>query len=318
MRVNSASGQTRILLSFGCVYLFWGSTYLAMRYGVEVLPPFVLASSRFLIAGPLLLGLSAAFGMKWRPTGQEVGRLTIIGVLMLGCGNTSVIWAEQYLSTGLAALLVAAIPLYAALIEMVLPDGEGLAARGWVGVSAGFAGLVLLLWPELRSGLHGDSREIVACAVTLAGSLCWTSASILSRRSKIEISGLASAGWQIVFGGLFCTLLMVATRGYHGAHWGLQAWTSVLYLVVFGSTLTFTAYIYLLNHVAVSKVATYAYINPVIAVILGAVFLRERFVAVEYVGMAAILAAVFLVTSSKMKSGKPTVVDEDLAVGFEA
>lgn len=289
-----------------------------MRYGVEVLPPFVLGSARFLIAGPLLLGLSAIFRMKMWPTKQEMIRLAIIGVLMLGCGNTSVIWAEQYISTGLAALLVASIPVYAALIEMMLPNGEGLSARGWIGVCIGFGGMVFLLWPGLRSGLHGDSKQIIAAAVTLAGTLCWTSASIISRRSTIRISGFASAGWQILFGGLFNVVMMFATHGYHGGHWGFQAWASVLYLVTFGSTLTYTAYIYLLDNVAVSKVATYAYVNPMIAVILGVIFLHEHFEPVEYVGTGSILLAVFLVTSSKTKTGAPAVVDEDLAVGFEA
>jgi len=289
-----------------------------MRFGVEVLPPFVLGSARFLISGPLLLGLSAIFGIKIRPSRQELGRLAIIGVLMLGCGNTAVIWAEQYIPTGLAALLVASIPLYAALIEMLLPKGEGLPLRGWLGIGIGFAGLVFLLWPGLRSGMRGDSRQIIAAGVTLAGALCWTVASVISRRSTIGISGFAAAGWQMVFGALFDVCLMVATGGYRGAHWGMQAWASVLYLVTFGSLLTYTAYIFLLDNVAVSKVATYAYVNPVIAVILGAIFLQEHLVAVEYVGMGAILLAVFLVTSSKMKSGATTVVDEDLVQRQEA
>ncbi len=318
MPANSSSKRTRILLSFACVYLFWGSTYLAMRFGVEVLPPFVLGSARFLISGPLLLGLSAIFGIKIRPSRQELGRLAIIGVLMLGCGNTAVIWAEQYIPTGLAALLVASIPLYAALIEMLLPKGEGLPLRGWLGIGIGFAGLVFLLWPGLRSGMRGDLRQIIAAGVTLAGALCWTVASVISRRSTIGISGFAAAGWQMVFGALFDVCLMVSTGGYRGAHWGVQAWASVLYLVTFGSLLTYTAYIFLLDNVAVSKVATYAYVNPVIAVILGAIFLQEHLVAMEYVGMGAILLAVFLVTSSKMKSGATTVVDEDLKLGQEA
>jgi drug/metabolite transporter (DMT)-like permease len=117
---------------------------------------------------------------------------------------------------------------------------------------------------------------------------------------------------------VFNVLMMLATKGYHGAQWGLQAWASTLYLVAFGSILTYTAYVYLLDHVAVSKVATYAYVNPVIAVILGVILLKERFVAVEYVGMAAILVAVFLVTSSKMKSGAASAADEDVAAGLEA
>jgi drug/metabolite transporter (DMT)-like permease len=289
-----------------------------MRYGVEVLPPFVLASARYLIAGSIMLALSAILKLKMWPSRQEFGRLAIIGVLMLGCGNTAVMWAEQYIPIGLAALLVASIPLYAALIEMALPHGEGLPVQGWIGVGIGFVGMVFLLWPKLRLGLHGDSREIIAAVVTLVGTVCWTAASVISRRSTIRISGFAAAGWQIVFGGLFNLGIMAVTGGYHGAQWGMKAWGSIFYLVVFGSLITYTAYIYLLDNVAVSKVATYAYINPVIAVILGVIFLRERFVAVECVGMGATLLAVFLVTSAKMKSGKPNVVDEDLAVRQQA
>ncbi len=289
-----------------------------MRYGVEVLPPFVLASARYLIAGPIMLTLAAIFKLKMWPSRREWGLLAIIGVLMLGCGNTAVIWAEQYIPSGLAALLVTAIPLYAALIEMVLPHGEGLSARGWIGIWVGLTSMVFLLWPGLRTGLHGDSRQIVAGVVTLIGTLCWTVASVISRRSTIRISGVASAGWQMMFGGVFNLGLMALSGGYHGAQWGMKAWGSIFYLVLFGSLITYTAYIYLLDNVAVSKVATYAYVNPVIAVILGAIFLKERFVAVEYVGMGGILLAVFLVTSSKMKSGRPNVVDEDLAVRQQA
>ncbi len=317
MHANSPTNRTRILLSFACVYLFWGSTYLAMRFGVEVLPPFMLGSARFLLAGVVMLAASAVLHMKMWPSRSELVRLVIIGILMIGCGNTSVLWSEQYIPTGLASLLVASIPLYAALIEMVLPNGEGLPVRGWIGVCVGFAGLVFLLWPKLHEGLNGDSRQIIAAGVTLVGTLCWTSASIVSRRSTFRISGFATAGWEMLFGGLFNVLMMVATNGYHGAKWGMQAWASTLYLVTFGSILTYSAYIYLLNNVAVSKVATYAYINPIIAVILGAIVLKEHFVAVEYVGMGAILIAVFLVTSSKMKSGATTIVDKDLAAGQE-
>jgi drug/metabolite transporter (DMT)-like permease len=318
MPSTSSPNRTQILASFGCVYVFWGATFLAMRVGVEVLPPFVLASARYVIAAPLLLGFAAILRLKIWPTRREMGRLAIIGMLMLGCGNTTVIWAEQYIPSGLAALLVASIPLYAALIEAVLPGGEGLPVRGWIGVFLGFAGMVFLLWPGLRSGLHGDTREIIVAAVTLAGALCWTVASVISRRSTIHIHGVAAAGWQMVFGGLFNMGLMVVSGGYHGARWGMQAWGSIFYLVIFGSLITYTAYIYLLDNVAVSKVATYAFVNPVIAVILGAIFVHEHFVAVEYVGMGGILLAVFLVTSSKMKSGKPNVVDQDLAVRQQA
>jgi drug/metabolite transporter (DMT)-like permease len=318
MPTHSSPNRTQILVSFCCVYVFWGGTYLAMRYGVEVLPPFVLGLARYLIAGPIMLGLAAIFKLKIRPTRREWVRLAIIGVLMLGCGNTAVLWAEQYIPSGLAALIVTAIPLFAALIEMMLPRGEGLTLRGWIGICVGLVAMVFLLWPGLHDGLHGDMRGIIAAVVTLGGTLCWTATSVISRRSTFRISGVASAGWQMVFGGVFNLGLLSVTRDYHGAQWGIKAWASIFYLVVFGSLITYTAYLYLLDNVAVSKVATYAYVNPVIAVILGAIFVKERFVPVEYVGMAGILLAVFLVTSSKTKSGKPSIVDEDLAVKQEA
>ena len=318
MPPTSSPNRARILASFVCVYVFWGGTFLAMRFGVEVLSPFALGAARYLIAAPLFLGLSAIFRLRMWPTLREFGTLAIIGVLMLGCGNTAVIWAEQYIPSGLAALLVASIPLYAALIELILPHDEGLPIRGWIGIFIGFAGLAFLLWPGIREGLHGDSKQIIAAVVTLIGSLCWTCASVISRRSAVHISPLASAGWQVLVGGLFNMCLMLATGGYRDAHWGTKAWASIGYLVIFGSLITYTAYLYLLDNVAVSKVATYAFVNPLIAVILGAVVVHERLSSIEYLGMAAILIAVFLVTGSKMHSGKPNVIDEDLAVRQQA
>lgn len=318
MPSSSSPNQTRILLSFGCIYFFWGSTFLAMRYGVEVLPPFVLASSRFLIAAPIALGLCLLFKRPVRPCPRELGMLALIGILMLSFGNPGIIWSEQYISSGLASLLAATIPLYAALIETLLPNDGGLPARGWLGIFVGFIGLAFLLWPGLRSSLHGDSSQIVAAGIALFGAFSWTCASVISRRTKLRIGGFAAAGWQMLFGGLFNFFVMLALGRYHHAQWGTQAWGSIAYLVVFGSLAGFTAYIYLLDHVPVSKVATYAYVNPVIAVVLGAVMLHERFVPVEYVGMGAVLLAVFLVTGAKLKTGAVNVVDEDVAAGGRA
>ncbi len=299
----SPGSRATILICFACVYLFWGSTYLAMRYGVEVLPPFVLASLRYCIAGPLLLGICLLRGDSIRLTSRrDLQILATIGILMLVGGNTTVIWAEQYLPSGLAALIIASIPIYAALIEAFRPRGESLHPRGWIGIAIGFIGLVLLLWPGLRTGLHGDTHQMIASFVLLGGALSWTIASILSRQTKVSISGMAAAGWQMLFGGVVNLLILGATRQWHGAHWGVQAWASVLWLVVFGSLITYTAYIYLLDHVVVSKVATYAYVNPIIAVALGAIFLHERFVPIEWAGMAAILIAVFLVNISKTQA----------------
>jgi drug/metabolite transporter (DMT)-like permease len=303
----------RVLFAFACVYIFWGSTYLAIRFGVQVISPFVLGSVRFLIAGPLMLGICAARGLKLRQTPRDFAMLLVIGILVLGIGNQGVVWAEQYLASGLAALLVAVIPLYVALIEVILPGGEGLRARGWAGIGIGFAGLVALLWPGLREGLHSRSGMLLGSIVCILAAFSWTCGSVLSRRAKLAASAFVAAGWEMLFAGVFNCALIFVIEGRNSlarAHFSMQAFWSILWLIIFGSLVGYSAYIYLLDNVPVAKVSTYAYINPIVAVILGAIFLRERLVPVEYLGMAAILIAVYLVTSSKLQSGTPVATLE--------
>ena len=292
------------MIAFACVYLFWGSTYVAIRFGVEVIPPLVLASTRFLIAGPLMLALCALRGMPLRQSWRDLGLLAAIGILMLGLGNTGLVWAEQYLPSGLASLLIAVIPIYVALLEAWLPQGERLSGRGWLGIAAGFAGLIVLLSPGLREGMHGQSRQMLGSAVAVGGAFAWTCGSILSRRAKLRASAFVAAGWEMLFAGLFNLGLMLGTGGTYRVAWPRQAVWSIAWLIVFGSLVGYTAYIYLLEHVPVAKVSTYAYVNPIVAVMLGALLLGERMIGIEYVGMAAILIAVYLVTSSKMNAAR--------------
>ena len=314
----------RILIAFACVYVFWGSTYLAMRTGVEVLAPLALASTRFLISGPLMLGVCLLRGLPLGLTRRDLLLLIGIGILMLGIGNAGVVFAEQYIPTGLAALLFAAIPLYVALIEAILPrsqahGSERLSARGWLGIAIGFLGIVTLLWPTLQQALSQTpqapnqtsnqianqpaSHQLLGASIALAAALAWSAASVFSRRARIAAPTFVAAAYEMLFAGCFDLLLLLATGGsIRHIAWNRQAVLSVAWLVVFGSLVGYTAYIYLLDHVPVAKVATYAYINPIIAVLLGAILLSERMVPVEYAGTAAILAAVYLVTSSQLKS----------------
>ena len=294
--------SSRVLIAFACVYFFWGSTYVAIRFGVGVLPPFVLASVRFLIAGPLMLLLCKARGLKLWQTPRDFAIIAAIGVLMLGIGNMGLVWAEQYLPSGLASLLIAVVPLYVALFEVFLPHGEGLRTKGWMGIAIGFAGLIVLLSPGLRQGLHSGSKQLAGSAVAIGGAFAWTCGSILSRRAKFAATAFVASAWEMVFAGIFNTLVMFALHGQHGAVWNRTAILSIAWLVTFGSIVGYTAYIYLLDHVPVAKVSTYAYVNPIVAVCLGAIFLHERMVGIEYVGMVAILIAVYLVTSSKLKT----------------
>ena len=299
-------GSTRILVAFVCVYFFWGSTYVAIRFGVEVLPPFFLASVRFLIAGPLMLAVCAIRGMRLRQSGRDLALLAAIGILMLGLGNMGLVWCEQYLSSGLAALLIAVVPLYVALFEALLPNGEGLRGKGWVGIAIGLAGLVILLSPGLREGLHGRTGQLIGSVVAVSSAFAWTCGSILSRHARLSTGPFVAAAWEMLFAGLFNFIFMLVVSGRpHDVHWSAQAFWSIAWLITFGSLVGYTAYIYLLEHVPVAKVSTYAYVNPIVAVVLGALFLHERMVPIEYAGMAAILVAVYLVTSSGLKTTAP-------------
>jgi drug/metabolite transporter (DMT)-like permease len=304
----------RIVIAFACVYFFWGSTYVAIRFGVEVLPALVLSSVRYLIAGPLMLALCGLGGLKVIHSWRTFGILATIGVLMLGMGNTGVVWAERYLASGFASLLVASIPLFVAVLEAVLPRGEGLRAKGWVGIAIGFLGLVILVIPGLRESRDGNSGQLIGAAVAVASAIAWSCASVLARRSQLPVNPFVAAGWEMTFGGIFNLLLALffggRTDGFSAAHVTTQAVLSVAWLVVFGSLVGYSSYVYLLDNVPVAKVSTYAYINPIVAVILGAIFLRERLVGMEYAGMAAVLIAVYLVTSSKLKSGAPAAVED--------
>ena len=302
-----------ILFAFACVYIFWGSTYIAIKIAGEHLPALLLAGVRFLISGALMLGYCRLRGLRllWSP--RQMAWLALFGVLLLGAGNVGLIWAEKFLATGLASLLVAIVPLYVALIEYFLPNGEPLPARGWLGLFIGSVGLAALLWPSIHKGMAGEMQRILAAAALLGGALCWTLGSVISRRVRLPVSSFVAAGWQMLFAGAFNATLATMFGEWHGAHWTRPAVGAIAYLVTFGSLVGFTAYIWLLEHVPVAKVATYAYVNPLVAVALGALMLGERLESSEYIGMVSVIFAVFLVTSSRMAKPAAELQEEPVA-----
>ena len=316
----TAPPRFAILLAFVSVYLCWGATYTAMSIGVRLLPAPILAGSRMMAGAFIMLAFCAFRGKQLLYSRPVMIRLGYLGALMLFGGNIGLVWAEKYLASGLAALIVAVVPLYVAVIESMLPNGEQLRPRGVFGLALGLVALFALLWPSFHAALltHGQPIQIVAAIVVLLGALSWSTGSVLFRRSRLAVDPLVAAGWEMLAAGLCNLALATVTWQWRQAIWDTQSVGAIGYLVLFGSLLGFSCYIWLIHHVPVAKVATYAYINPVVAVVLGAAVLHEHLQKSEYVGMVAVLCAVALVTSSQMKSGRSTAEIEVGPVEREA
>jgi drug/metabolite transporter (DMT)-like permease len=307
-----------IALAFLSVYFCWSATYTAMRIGDELLPATVFAGVRMLIAAAIMLVFCALRGRQIFFPRHIMGHLMLLGIMLLFGGNIGLVWSEKYLPSGLAALIVAVVPLYVVLIEMALPDGDRLRRQGYLGLVLGFCALIALLWPSLRNGIEGHPMQIFAVLAILIGALSWSSGSVLSRRMNLPVDPLVAAGWEMLAAGIANVLFATAFWRWPHAVWNWRSISCVGYLVFFGSLLGFTCYIWLIAHVPVAKVATYAYVNPMIAVLLGALVLHEKLAPTEYIGMIAIIASVVLVTSSQLSSGREVAQVECAAVESEA
>lgn len=268
----SSPSKRSAYLAWVAVCLLWGTTYLAIRIALESIPPLLMTGLRWLGAGVLIVSALKLRGVEL-PRVKVWPQLAILGLLFMGFGNGGVVWAEQYIPSGLAAVLVAAIPFYMVGVERFMPDGEPLSTRQVVGLVIGFAGIVLLVWPELEAG-SGRSFLLGVGATQLA-CLGWAIGSSYSRRRHAAENVFAASGLQMVLGGLIITLL-----GTLAGEWSVIAFTprtlaAIVYLLFFGSIAGFLAYAYALKHLPVATVSLYAYINPIIAVVLGTLVLGE-------------------------------------------
>jgi len=299
--------RLQVIVSFALVYVFWGSTYLAI--GIcddEGLPPAVMCAMRFLIAGPLMLAACAVMGRKIRITWNEALRLAAIGCLLLVGANGGLAWAEQFVPTGLAALIVAITPIWFLVLEVFVFRGDRLSRRGLLGVLLGITGIAILFWPEFQHRNTLGTMQLVASITLLFSSMSWAIGSVFSRKWEMKVDPFTATGWEMTFAAVGNTIVSVVTGQVHRIVLTRRALIAVLYLVVFGSWVGYSAYIWLLKHVPTPKVATYAYVNPLVAVFLGWLVLKERFDAFMLAGTVVIVAAVALVTTARIHPGQPT------------
>lgn len=293
------ASRAQIIAAFASIYLVWGSTYLAIRYAVETIPPFLMGGFRFLISGALLYAWARYRGAE-RPTRIHWRNALIAGGFLLLGGNGAVVWAEQFVPSGLTALLVSILPFWLVIIEWVRPPRKRPHGAVLVGLVLGFIGIIVLIGPADLGG-HGDVRPIGALVLIL-GSLSWAIGSFYSRDAELPKSGLLTTGMEMLCGGAL--LLIVGLLSGELSQFDIHrisgaSAAGLIYLVTFGSLIGFTSYIWLLDKVSPARLGTYAYVNPIVAVILGWAIAGETLSVRTGIAAAIVICAVALITTAR-------------------
>lgn len=292
----------KALIAYLLVCTVWGSTYLAIRVGVMHLPPMLFAGIRFVIAGLLLAGIVLAMGDRLPRRGRDWAVNAVTGIFLLLGGNAVVVWAEQHVESGAASVFVAAVPLWAAFFDALWPGGTTVFTwRVGIGLFLGFLGSALLAGVTPGELLSSDLAGPVA--LTLA-SASWALGTVYSKRNPTETSPYAAAAVQMLAGGVVISLLGLLLGEAREWSWSGAGLGALAYLVVFGSIVGFTAYAYALRHASATIVGTYAYVNPVVAVLLGWLILREAITARTIGAMVLILGAVLMIQLAPGAHGK--------------
>lgn len=296
--------KTKIWIALLALYIVWGSTYLAIRFAVETLPPFLHAGFRFFISGLILVLWRRAAGDAM-PTRNQWKSLAIIGTLLLLGGNSLVAVAEQRIASGIAALIIGTVPLWLVVIEFLRPGGTRPSWQALVGLIVGFGGIYLLVGPTDFSG--GLQFDTLGTMLLLMAAFLWSLGSIYSRSADLPKSALMMTGGEMLAGSIpifLVSLLFGEWRTFNVAQVSTESWLALLYLITFGSMVGFVAYIWLLQNAPISLVATYAYVNPLVAVLLGNWFAQEELTARILVGAVIIIGSVVFINSARQAKVK--------------
>jgi drug/metabolite transporter (DMT)-like permease len=282
--------------AWGAVCLFWGTTYLAIRVGVQSLPPALFLGVRFLVAGFIFVPY-----LRWRglafPQRKELANIALVGFALLVLANGAVVWAEQWVPSGLAALVVATLPFWMAGFESTLPSGNKLTLRKGLGIIIGFMGLVILFAPELKDSF--DATYLKGILALLFSPFCWALGSIYSKSRPVGIHPLMAAGFQMLIAGFILVIVGALSGEISRIHFDAYGLIALAYLILFGSIVGYGSFVYALSKLPATKVSMYAYVNPVIAVVLGWLILGERLDWMVLSSTAIILCGVVLVKSSR-------------------
>jgi len=298
------SQRAKVIVAMLTLYIVWSTTYLAIKAGLDAgLPPALFAGIRALPAAVIMFGIAAWRGSSLRISWRDLRIVSIVGIFLLVGGQYGTFLAEQRVASGLSALIVALLPLWIALAESVFPDMQRPSARGWLGLVVGFIGLGILMVPRLM-GVEASQTELIGIGIQIVATWLWAAGSVYSKRNPVRVDGLVVTAYEMLAAGVVLAVIATVLGEWRELTMNLQAALSLAYLIVFGSCIAFTAFVYALAHLPASKVMTYAYVNPVIAVFMGwlagqiGIIPPEPVTPALLVGMVVIVAGVALTTAA--------------------
>jgi drug/metabolite transporter (DMT)-like permease len=306
----------RIIVAFAALYLIWGSTYLGILFAIQSIPPFLMAGVRFFLAGVIMYAIARSQGAP--PPERETWQgALIVGACLLLCGNGGVTVSEKWVPTGLASLLVATVPIDIALLGWITGTAPRPTPIVWLGLIGGFIGVGVLAGPAFTgSSISPHNHLALGMSILLVASLIWSIGSLYSRTAKSPPSLFLAAGQQMICGGALLILAGLALGEQRGFDLRQVTWLSIgafVYLVLIGALIGYTAYFYLLRHCDPAKVATYAYVNPVVAVFLGSAFAGEKLTLRTLLGAGLIIGSVAVVITAQQMKAKPTAMAAPIA-----
>jgi drug/metabolite transporter (DMT)-like permease len=307
--------RTLAYVAFATICLVWGTTYLGIRIALETIPPLLLTGSRFIVAGLIMIAVAKLRGETLPRDLRTLANLALVGLLMVGVGNLAVVWAEQWVPSGIASLLVATAPFWMAIIEAFRTGGERVDRRGVIGMLIGFAGVAMLVTPRGSGGAWSVGFLLGALAIQI-GDLCWQLGSVHGKYNLRHVPLLSSAALQMLSGGVIVTIVGLAIGEAPRFTLTPRTFAALAYLTLFGSVIAYSAYTFALAHMRTTHTSLYAYVNPVVAVFLGWLILKEPLTWLSIVAMMIILAGVALVQTSGWKRASapaPTVEAEKAA-----